>query len=467
MLGINVDGVVEFNPDDFLTHGVVIGRTGSGKTGLITTLIEEVSSAGVSVIVIDPKGDLCNLALAPTSRQELGRVIIPGRDLDKEYSARVNGLAEFGLSHESVKAWVNRTTVHVYEPGACSAGAQLVNVFPDFSYKTCLPVVARELISREVHTLLTALGYSKKPYSPANVFLTEAVLLHWSYGRSCPVDTWSNLLLDPPEALHNIGGMFIDDFLPGRERVKLARLLVGFRYKAGRWLRGEKLDIDNIVNRRGIHVMMLRHLPEDDRQFFVTMLMNRVIEFMYSTAASQSLKLLVAIDEARGYLPPHPKNPATKSPICNLLAQGRAHGIGMLIGTQNPVDLDYKALSNCGTWFLGRLRERDCVRDLGNELASRGIEFESVVNLKTRNFIYINPRGDSSKLRVRWTYSYLRGPLTSQELAMLTDRRPLLRSTDSRPKDLTIRVSSPKKQRLPDRLTAAKRRRFWSRIFGW
>ena len=140
---------------------------------------------------------------------------------------------------------------------------------------------------------------------------------------------------------------------------------------------------------------------------------------MYRAPASNKLRLLVALDEARGYLPPYPHNPPTKSPLCTLLAQGRAQGIGVLVGTQNPNDIDYKALSNVGTWFLGKLRARDCVRDLEAELLARNVDLDLLLNIPQRTFLVLKKDGSSTTTVIRWTYSYLRGPINLDELAQL------------------------------------------------
>jgi hypothetical protein len=215
--------------------------------------------------------------------------------------------------------------------------------------------------------------------------------------------------------------MKLEEFLPKRRRLRLARTLVGFQHQADRWLAGEELDLHGLVNspRPEVAVFSMRHLTAEEKFFFTSVMMQRLVEFMFETSSSQKLKLLVVLDEARGYLPSHPYNPPTKQPICTILAQGRAQGLGMLIGTQNPMDLDYKALSNVGTWAVGRLRERDCARDLTTELSERNIEVEDLQELPQRRFLLLDKRGDHNLLDVRWCLNYLRGPLSSQELMQL------------------------------------------------
>jgi hypothetical protein len=274
--------------------------------------------------------------------------------------------------------------------------------------------------------VLDAVGAVKDQYDPALIYITELVVRHWSNGHACPVGIWPGALTNPPQGLQEFGGMALNDFLPKRRRTDIARKLIGFQHQADRWLAGDQLDFHAMVGapKPTVAVMSMRHLGEEDRQFFSALLLNRVVDFMYQTDASDDLKLLVVLDEARGYLPPHPHNPATKGPIGTLLAQGRAQGIGMLVGTQSPMDLDYKALSNVGTWFVGRLRSRDMQRDLFQELRDRNTSFSDIEALKRREFLLIDKHGGHNIITSRYAFSYLKGPLNAHELKRLEGGSP-------------------------------------------
>ena len=427
-LGLNRNGEpLTLKADDLLTHGVVLGQTGSGKSGLTITLLEEIASAGASAVVFDPKGDLTNLALSLASVDEFASWVEPGVDPEEAYLQHGAGLCDSGMVYDHVRWWRDNIDVTVYAPGKTFGGGRSVNVFPTFE-----PPIGdgqlppRSRASREVSTILRAVDTNDDPFDPALVFLTEAVLRHWEAGYSLPVQAWPGLLAEPPEYLTEFGGMPLEQFFPKRQLTKLARTLIGFLHQADRWMSGDSLDLHYLCNttKPQLTVFTMRHLSEADRQFFTAVTMHKLVDFMFETSASQSLKLLVVLDEARGYLPPHPYNPPTKDPICTLLAQGRAQGVGMLIGTQNPNDLDYKALSNVGTWMVGKLRERDCARDLVTELRSRGIELETVAGLTNRKFLVLDKRGQHHLLDVRYCMNYLRGPLGANELARL-DAEPI------------------------------------------
>jgi len=410
---------------DLLTHGVILGRTGSGKTGLTVALIEEAAAEGASVIVFDPKGDLTNLALSLASRRDFEDWA--EGDAEEAFLAHEEGLESFGLGFANVKLWRKFIDVNVYAPGKTAGGGKQINVFPGFEVPKEHNNSVKQRAARDVTAVLQAVGLGANTFDPAVVYLTEAVRWSWANNVALPITEWPGVLTSPPDYLKSFGGMKLEDFFPKRDRIKLARALIGFQHQADKWLTGDPLDVSwmaDFASKTQIAVLSMRHLSEGDRLFFAGLMMNKIVEYMYETQASKALKLMVVLDEARGYLPPYPANPPTKAPICTLLAQGRAQGIGMVIGTQNPMDLDYKALSNVGSWFIGRLRERDCQRDLLSELNDRGIDIEDVTEMPHRRFLFLDKRGDNSLLNVRWCYNHLRGPMSGPELQRLDNWAP-------------------------------------------
>jgi hypothetical protein len=413
---------VEIPATDLLTHAVILGRTGSGKSGLTIALVEELAKSGASVLVLDPKGDLTNLALSLTSTDDFKHWATNPVEARLKHG---EGLASSGLGFDDVQSWRTKVNVSIYAPGKISGGGRSVNVFPTFSPPT-KGSFNRSSISRDVAIVLQSLGESYDPFEPALVYLTSAVSIAWEEQRFFPVALWAEALNNPPEKLSTFGGMKLEEFFPKAKRTKLARKLIGFQHAADRWLQGPPLDLRHMVggSKPEVAVFSMRHLSEEDRQFFTGLLLNKVTEFMFQTESSEKLKLAVVLDEARGYLPPHPQNPVTKAPICTILAQGRAQGIGMVIGTQNPMDLDYKALSNVGTWFVGRLRERDCARDLVNELAQRDVSIEDVADMPQRSFLLLDKRGDHQQFQTRWCLNYLFGPMSGEQLSLLS--KPVL-----------------------------------------
>jgi hypothetical protein len=419
------NSVISLNSNDLMTHGLVVGRTGSGKTGLIHVLIEEAVMSGVSAVIIDPKGDLTNLSLSfpGLSASEFAPWVPAGKNPVDEATRWIDGLKSTDQDLSRVAEWHNSASVNIYTPGFTKTG-QSVNLLPSFNPPaTPIDSVAlRDRASHAVDTIMSAIGSSTDPMTDPNyVFLTELLIGFWSRGKTLQLEKLSGYIVDPPDYLNNIDGICIDDFISHRERMKLARAIIGFRRQAARWLEGNPLDMDSFLmpTEEGlprVSIFTLRHLNEDDRMLFTSMFLSNLVSWMYKAPASGRLRALCVLDEASGYLPPHPYSPPTKRPISILLSQGRAQGLGMLLGTQNPNDIDYKALSNIGTWFLGGLRERDLKRDLDSEIRGRGVDPAKLLKLPDRSFMFLTKDGKSQVMNARWSLSYLRGPIDSEHL---------------------------------------------------
>lgn len=421
-LGTTTDGN-SFNVEasDLLTHGVVLGRTGSGKTGATVTVIEEAVLSGASVIILDPKGDLTNLALAfpELSDAEFAPWVEKGKDAAAE-AARAR--QELGHLAPNVRRWKQASDVTIFAPGKTQGGGRSVNLLPSFSPSSGPASGLRDRAAAVVASILSAVGHDADPMSdPANTFLTDVLADAWKSGKEFGLDSWAGVLSNPPASYSTFDGLDLNDFFPKKNRMSVARAIVGFRRQATKWLDGAPLSIESLVgkDKPKVSVFTMRHLDESERQFFSGMLLSSIADYMFRAPASDRLRLLVVLDEAKGYLPPYPLNPPTKKPISTILAQGRAFGVGMLIGTQNPNDLDYKSLTNVGTWFLGRLRERDCARDLKAELSNRNVDADVLASVPQRHFLVLKKDNTHSVVKTRWAYSYLRGPLSGEELLRL------------------------------------------------
>lgn len=427
---------VTIDAADLTTHGVILGRTGSGKTGATVVTIEEAVLNGASVIILDPKGDLTNLALAFPKLK--ANEFAPWTEDDKD-PAEIAARARKELSHlaPNVQRWKDSADVTIYAPGKTRGGGEEVNVLASFDKPTgnYTKQGLRDRASSLVASILSAIGHNADPMTdPANVFLTDATINAWNSGSPAGLETWAAILSNPPEKLKKIDGLKLNDFFSKKNRMKIARSIIGFRRQASKWLNGSPLSINNCIgiNKPKVSVFTMRHLDEGERQFFSSMLLSAIVDYMFQAPASSKLKLLVVLDEARGYLPPYPLNPPTKKPICTLLAQGRAQGIGMLIGTQNPNDLDYKALTNVGTWFLGKLRPRDCARDLKKELCDRDVDTVTLSKIPQRHFLILKRSGEHAIAKIRWTYSYLRGPMNGDDLLRLNQTSGVIKAKNLR-----------------------------------
>lgn len=409
--------------DRLTRHAVCLGMTGSGKTGLLITLLEEVALSGVPVIAVDPKGDLTNLALAPRTPDEFAAWAPEDAD-PAALSARWHaGLTEWGVDAATRQRWAD-VPVSVYTPGSTAGAA--VDVLGSLGAPPAgLSAAARgDLVTGTVSGLLGLVGLEADPVTdPGHIVLSQLLDAAWTAGQVVTLESLLPRLVDPPFA--RVGVFPLDMFFPRKDRMALALRLNGVVASPAfaAWTEGTPLDPGALVEQGGVHVFTLAHLEESQRQFFVTLLLERLVAWSRRQPGSSDLRALLAIDEVMGYAPPHPRNPGSKRPLLTLMKQARAVGVGVVLATQNPVDLDYKAMSNSGLWFVGRLQtrqDRERVRDgLGDAAAG-------VNALPGRCFAVRDVRADGVvHLHSRWALSYLRGPLTLAELGGLGPEAPV------------------------------------------
>ncbi len=437
-----------YDSKDLVTHGVVLGMTGSGKTGLCMALLEEAAIDGIPALVIDPKGDIANLMLTfPEFRGEDFRPWINEDDAIKkgktpdEYAAGQaelwqSGLAKWGQDADRVRKLRECVDVNIFTPGS-NAGLP-VSILgsldaPPFEVIDDAEAFADQ-IEGTVTGLLSLMGIEADPLQSHEHILMSNILAHrWRDEENLSIE---RLILDiqqPP--FDKVGVLGLETFYPEKDRAKLALALNNLLASPGfaTWLEGEPLDIKNMLRapdgRPRVSIFSIAHLSDTERMFFVSLLLNSTLGWMRAQSGTSSLRALLYMDEIYGYLPPT-ANPPSKKPMMTMLKQARAFGLGVLLATQNPVDLDYKALSNIGTWFLGRLQtERDKMRVLdGLEGAAatgeggfdRGAMEELLAGLGSRVFLVNNVHGDGpTTFHVRWVMSYLRGPLTRGQIRKL------------------------------------------------
>jgi hypothetical protein len=453
---------VLYDSKDLNTHAVIVGMTGSGKTGLGITMLEEAAIDGIPSIVIDPKGDLGNLLLtfpgltAAEFRPwvEKGEATRKGMSEDEFAAAQADlwkkGLADWDQPQDRIQRYRDAVEVSLYTPGS-DAGLQLTILKSlDAPPATILESAdaMRERISAAVGGLLTLLDLNPDPLqSREHIFLSNILDNAWRAGRSLDLPNLIREVQNPP--FRQIGIMDVDQIFPAADRLKLAmtinNVLASPSFAA--WTRGEPLNIQKLLytdaGKPRMSIISIAHMNDHERMFFVTLLLTEMITWMRQQSGTSSLRALLYMDEVFGYLPPT-ANPPSKIPMLTLLKQARAYGLGLILATQNPVDLDYKALSNAGTWFLGRLQtERDKMRVLdGLEGASSqaGAKFDRqkveriLSGLGNRVFLLNNVHEDAPVvMQTRWALSYLRGPLTRDQISDLMASRKESSAVVSRP----------------------------------
>jgi hypothetical protein len=434
---------------DLTTHGVIVGMTGSGKTGLGAVLLEECARGGIGTLVIDPKGDLTNLALRFPSLD--AREFAPWVDetqaqregLDRDQLAeRVattwrEGRASWGLGPDDVHRLIEAVDVTVYTPG--SQAGQALSILgsldpPPLDWGVDAEAL-REEIAGFVDGLLTLAGISADPLaSPEHALLATIIETSWRQGNSIDPTQLVAQVLTPP--FRKLGVFEVDAFFPPDERRKLALRLNGLLASpaAASWLEGDPIDIAGMIRhadgRPRCAVVTIAHLSDDERQMVVALLLGKVVTWMRGQPGTGELRTLVYMDEVAGFAPPTAVPPA-KAPILTIMKQARAFGVGMVLSTQNPVDLDYKAIGNAGTWMVGRLQtERDRGRLLdGMSSAAGDVDLAALAStiggLGKREFVLHRATGGAPlRFTSRWAMSYLRGPLTRPELSALRADAP-------------------------------------------
>ncbi len=442
--------LVLYDSKDLVTHGVVLGMTGSGKTGLCMALLEEAAMDHIPAIVIDPKGDIANLMLTfPDLDAASFKPWVNADDAAKkgitvdEYSEKTaamwkKGLAEWGQSPERITRLRENVDVNIFTPGS-SAGIP-VSILGSMSVPVAELMKDKELfgdhVSGTVESLLSLVGVDGSgTQSPEAVLLAMIFQTEWSAGRDVSLESLITQIQRP--SFGKVGVMDVESFYSEKQRQVLALKFNNLLASPGfsTWLEGPPLDIAKMLHREDgkprISIFSIAHLSDTERMFFVSLLLNQMLGWMRTQGGTTSLRALLYMDEIYGFLPPT-ANPPSKRPMMTMLKQARAFGLGCLLATQNPVDLDYKALSNIGTWFLGRLQtERDKLRVLDGLEGAAGSqnaqfnrkEMERLLSgLGNRIFLMNNVNEDQPVLfHVRWVMSYLTGPLTRGQIKTLMD----------------------------------------------
>lgn len=428
-----------------VTHGVVVGMTGSGKTGLVTVIAEEALRAGVPTLVIDVKGDLQNLLLTlPPGGAEAYLPWFPSAGADgsspleragEVARERQAGFSKWSLSAEDVAQFARETHFRVLTPGASSGEA--LHVFSSLERRSKRwdtdPESSRAALSAAVSLVLRLLGRDPDPAkSKEHVLLSVLAERRLMAGQDAALPSLMAELTEPPIA--EIGALPMNAFIRKSDRVNLAAalntLLASPTFAS--WRQGASLDPAEwfvpVNGRTPCVIVSVAHLDDEERALVLGVLLEEVLSWVRGLSGSQRLEALVILDEAYGFLPPHPANPPTKRPLVALMKQARAFGVGVLVATQNPMDLDYRALSNAGLWFIGRLQtdaDRGRVVDgLASGFAegdlSRADLGRTVQRLKDRWFIVRNAHANGGPvlLQARHALSWMRGPMTRSELRL-------------------------------------------------
>jgi len=439
------EDLVLYDSKDLTTHAVIIGMTGSGKTGLGIGILEEAAMDHIPVIALDPKGDMGNILLTfPELKPESFRPWINTRTAtDKgqtadEFAADQaalwkKGLGQWGQTAKRIAELRKNVDLAIYTPGSNSGLP--ISVLQSFSAPDQSLIddvdLYRDRVQATATGILTLLGIDADPVASREHILISRLLDNaWKAGRDLDVPNLIAEIQDPP--ITKVGVMSVNSFYPAKDRFALAMRLNNLLAAPGfeAWMQGEPLKAKNLLyteeGKPRISVMSIAHLDDAQRMFFVCMLLNELIAWMRAQPGTSSLRAILYMDELFGYMPPV-ANPPSKKLFLTLLKQARAYGLGLVLSTQNPVDLDYKGLSNTGTWFIGRLQtERDKARVMEGLEGASGGDFDkqamerTIAGLGKRRFLLHNVHENEAVVfNTRWVMSYLAGPLTRDHIRTL------------------------------------------------
>ncbi|MBQ9875942.1 MAG: ATP-binding protein [Campylobacter sp.] len=454
-LGTEGDEPYLYKNKDLTTHALIIGMTGSGKTGLGVTLLEEACIDNIPSIIIDPKGDLTNLALSFPNMQpsDFEPFIDPdeaankGQSVSEFASATANswrkGIENSYQDLGRVKLFKESADVRIYTPKS-SAGLG-VSLLSDFEAPRDLDDEAlNNYILSITSAVMSLVGLKTDDMnSPESLLIQTIFLTNFKNSKGVSIAELITQIANPP--FEKIGVFDVNSFFPSDKRMNLAMKINALIASASfsQWLQGEKLQIGKMLfdkdGKAKCNVFTISHLNDSERMFFVTLLLNEMINWMRTTTGTSSLRAILYMDEIYGFFPPT-GNPPSKNPMLTLLKQARAFGLGCVLSTQNPVDLDYKGLSNIGTWFIGRLqtaqdKERVISGLTGVDANLDKAEINELIsNLGKRRFLVKNINEDKlSVIGTRFALSYLKGPLSNEQISLLMkDKKEILNEKKSK-----------------------------------
>jgi hypothetical protein len=431
-IGQAIDGIkFEISRASLTKHAIILGATGSGKTVLSKVIVEEAALQGIPTFAIDPKGDIGNLAFKSASFDfgkwsgkeadalKIDRAKYTAR-LQKTYSAKA---AEFKVAPDAASNF-EKVTVRIFTPKS-SAGLA-VGISPDLSAPKSFNQLlstdiasAADLLDLTSFNLLRLAGYSESDRK--QITFVSAVLENaWKNGENLTVRDLIKNIESP--AFNHVGSLPVSKVVSDKERKDLVtriNLLISDP-KLRSWSSAESINFSELFSSPSINILDLRNIQsEQEKRLFVELVLQQLFQWLIKQGSAQTLRYLLYFDEIAGYCPPV-KEPPSKKLLLLLIKQARAFGLGMLLASQNAVDLDYKVISNANIRFIGRLgAQRDIQRvSVGLELDS-GAEKE-IASLRPGEFLCntFDPKF-RSVIKSRWTLTYHRGPLENSEIADL------------------------------------------------
>lgn len=426
LIGKITDGnYLDLNENHFTTHSLCVGMTGSGKTGFSISILEKLALLKIPTLILDPKGDLGNLFLIfpELNADEFALYTDEPEKISKIWK---ENLEKEGIGKDELLKLKDSVERRIITPGLSSCSP--LNILPSFLAPLPFEMEneiedVRERIRNIISGIFKLIGKEPDPFSDTSfIFLSMCVEYFFKSGKKLSIDDLILSLESPP--FSKIGVMPLEKAFPLKERRELAfklnNLIASPQFSA--WFGGFPLNFNDLFyTREGkpCHtIIYLNHLEDNLKQFAVTIILNELYNFVRKQKGSDELKYLLYFDEISGFLPPSPSNPPSKQPILNLLKKARAFGLGVYLATQNPIDLDYRALSNIGIYAIGRLhtqQDKDRIKDfIGRDEKA----MEKISNLNPREFWIKDVKDPKTPCVIKslQVCCYLKGPMTIEEI---------------------------------------------------
>ncbi len=405
---------IDYNLNSLTQHAAILGTTGSGKTVMCKVLIEEALSNGIPVIAIDPKGDIGGLGI--TSKTFDFRPFVQDAEkTQKQYASNFKR----GISLDKL----SKTKTKIFTPK--SAVGLSVNLIPELSapenFKETYerdPTLIASIIEPLAESLCN-LAELRTNKEKAKSLFSSIILYNWNNNQNLTLETLIAQIITPP--FESLGTLALEDFLKEAERKKMAssvNLILSSPSKQA-WKSGIKLDIEKMFTPENLSVFDLRYTGNmEDKQYAVEQILDKLYRFLLHKGGSDKLKYILYIDEIAGLFPAPPSNPPCKKILETLIRQARAFGLGIILATQNPGDIDYKVLGNIGTRFIGKLRTDNDIEKVSTAIGiSASTLRQALINFNTGDFYYNNSvENKSFKIHARWLYTYHSGPLNEKEI---------------------------------------------------
>ena len=422
-------------------HAAMLGSTGSGKTVMAKTVIEEAALAGIPALILDPQGDLARLALAidEKSLAEQGGEVSRMKKLMEKMEVRIwTPLRSKGLPlcidpfrappadldpEEAITAW-DMVAAGFSNLAGFDVEKTQGKVVKPFLYEILVNGTRLGLDVSDFRGLSKVVREPQENFTRA---LYPEAFLDIEGEEKPEVPSWDEIMFE-----HGLRDY--DDMLPKSTRNDLARRLSAFSSGVNQLLfaNGVPIDIDSFCEpampgKVPLNIVYLNTIQDEaQKQYFVQELARELYDWMLTQQPAEGeLKLLFFMDEVAPYLPPHPRNPPAKDLIKLIFKQARKYGVACVLATQNVSDVDYKILAQANTTFIGRFTQPQDVEKVRHLLKESGGDQDLVRQLPTLGpgqFQMVAPDVDPAPVPIqcRWLYTDHGSPLNEDQVEEAT-----------------------------------------------